>query len=488
MASVKKSLIKRTARILLWFALSNPGVVCGAPARERPNILFILVDDQRNDTLGCAGHAVIKTPHIDLLAARGTRFENAYVITPICMSSRATIFSGMTEASHGFTGGGPPAIPLQGMDVDSSFPVLLREAGYRTGFYGKQHVKFAEGNKAALERMFDDHRVYNGGPHFVAQADGSKRHSAEVIGDRSVEFISSRPKDRPFCLYMSFNIAHARDDDHRPGIGHFPWPKAVDGMYEDIEPALPKLADPKYFERQPDFLKESLNRVRWFWRWDTPEKYRINMRAYYRMLTGMDGVIGRVQEELEKQGLADNTVVIYTADNGFYMGNRGFAGKWSHYEESLRVPLIIHDPRPKKQVRGRVLPPLVTNLDLAPTMLELAGVGVPKKYQGASLLPFVRGESPAAWREDFFNEFHSSNKQLPNWRGVHGTRFTYARYYQQEPVAEMLYDLKDDPDQLQNLASDPDHARTLMRLRARTDELAKDYSRPKIEKLKARGR
>jgi arylsulfatase A-like enzyme len=472
--------------IILGFGLST-FEAAATPEKDflPPNILFILVDDQRNDTLGCAGHPVIKTPHIDRLAERGVHFENAYVNTPICMSSRATIFTGMTETGHGYTGGGPPAIPVQTMDVDTSFPLLLRKAGYRSGFYGKQHVKFAKSNTTAMTRMFDDHKVYNGGPHFVEMPDGSKRHTADLIAVRSVEFIRSQNKDQPFCLYMSFNIAHARDGDHRPGIGHFPWPKSADGLYDDIIPAPPRLGDPKYFEMQPDFLKKSLNRERWFWRWDTPEKYQINMRAYYRMLTGMDQVIARVQETLIQQGFAENTIVIYTADNGYYMGDRGFAGKWTHYEESLRVPLIIYDPRPGKMKRGITIPPLVTNLDLPPTMLELAGIDIPEKYQGKSLCPLLHGKIPPDWRDEFFTEHHSTNPKIPEWNGVHGKRYTYARYYKQEPTFEMLHDLKNDPDQLINLATDPNHTDLLNRMRAKTDHYVSQYSRPEIIKLKA---
>lgn len=468
----------KTSKRLLFKLLLILASVLPSQATDKPaNIVFILVDDQRNDTLGCAGHPVIKTPVIDQLAEQGVRFENAYVNTAICMASRATIFTGLTETTHGYTGGGPPAEPVQKRDVDTSFPVLLREAGYRNGFYGKQHVKFAEKKDVALKRMFHDHKVYNGGPRHMKQADGTQRHTAELIGDHSVSFIEAQPKDRPFCLYMSFNIAHARDGDHRPGIGHYPWPKAVDGMYEDIEPEAPRLGDPKYFEMQPDFLKESMNRDRWFWRWDTPEKYKLNMRAYYRMLSGMDGVIGRVQQALDEQGFADNTVIIYTADNGYYMGDRGFAGKWSHYEQSLRVPLIIHDPRLGKEKRGRVLPPLVMNLDLPSTMLEMAGVDVPEKYQGESLVPWLQGKTPSSWRKDFYTEHHHNHERIPKWRGVHGERFTYARYYEQKPVQEMLYDLEKDPDQLKNLAKDPEYASVLKRMRARTDELTEKYTR-----------
>ncbi len=471
---------------LLGCAFAPVSVAADAVGKQ-PNILFILVDDQRNDTLGCAGHPVIKTPNIDKLAEQGIRFENAYVNMPICMASRATIFSGMTFTGHGHTGGRAPAILLQKADVDTSFPVKLREAGYRTGFYGKQHVRFAEKNEVALKRMFHDHKVYNGGgPHFRTLPDGSKRHSAEVIGDRSVEFIKSQPKDKPFCLYMSFNIAHAVDGNHKPGDGHFPWPKAVDGMYEDIEPAQPRLVDPKYFEMQPEFLKESLNRDRWFWRWDTPEKYRINMRAYYRMLTGMDGVVGRVQKELEKQGLLENTILIYTGDNGFYMGERGFAGKWSHYDESLRVPLIIHDPRPNvgSGEKGRVLSPMVTNVDLPATILELAGVTVPEKYQGKSLVPFMKGNTPEYWRKDFYAEFNSSHPRLPAWRGVQSESYSYARYHKKNPVAEFLYDLKADPDQLNNLVVDPKSADLLKLMRKKTNEYIKLYTRPEVTAVK----
>lgn len=455
-----------------------------AAEQAKPNILFILVDDQRNDTLGCAGHPVIKTPNIDRLAQKGTRFENMFVNTSICMASRATIFTGLTETSHGYTGGGPPATPIQVMDVDTSFPVLLRKAGYQNGFYGKQHVKFAEKNEVALKRMFHDHKIYNGGPHHVKQADGSQRHTAELIGDRSVEFVNSQTAEQPFCLYMSFNIAHARDGDHRPGIGHYPWPKAVNGLYEDIVPAAPRLGDPKYFEMQPEFLRKSMNRDRWFWRWDKPEKYKLNMQAYFRILTGMDGVIGRVQETLQKKGFAENTVVIYTADNGYYMGDRGFAGKWSHYEQSLRVPLIIDDPRLRNDKSNKLSKQMAVNLDLPATMLELAGVAIPEKYQGKSLLPILRGETPASWRTDLFNEHHFNHRSIPKWRGVRGERYTYARYYEQKPVYEFLHDLANDPDQLTNLAQDPKHAATLQRMRARTDEFTKMYTRPEIAKLK----
>ena len=454
---------------------------------QRPNILFILADDQRNDTLGCAGHPIVKTPHIDCLAERGVRFCNAFVTTSICMASRASIFTGLTETGHGYTGGPAPASPVLEADVDTSFPVLLRQAGYRLGFFGKQHVKFQEGKQAALARMFDEHEVIMRRPYFKQQPDGSLPHTGELNGDRSVAFLNTHPKERPFCLYMTFNIAHAEDGDKRPGIGHFPWPKAVDGLYEDVEIPAPRLADPKYFDVQPDFLKNSLNRERWYWRWDTPEKYTINMRAYYRMITGMDRVIGRVLDTLETLGLADNTVVIYTADNGYYMGDRGFAGKCSHYEQSLRVPLIVYDPRLPAGLRHRVLPQMALNIDLPATLLELAGIAIPEKYQGRSLVQLMTQSSSSAlasWRTDFLCEHHHPNQRIPKWRGVRGSRYTYACYYEQDPVYECLYDLETDPDQCNNLASNSEYQRTLNRMRDRCDAYVKTYTRPEIVAVK----
>jgi len=445
---------------------------------ERPNIVLILSDDQRDDALGCAGHPVIETPNIDRLAHDGVRFKNAFVTTSICMASRGTILTGLTETGNGYTGGPLPATPLLKEDIDTSFPIKLKEVGYRTGFFGKAHLRFQEDDQAEFARLYDEFEEIFRQPYFKEMPDGTLRHETDLIGDHSVEFLEAQTKEQPFFLYMSFNAPHAEDNDRRPGIGHFPWPPSADGMYEDIDPAPPRLGDQRYFEVQPDFLKESLNRERWYWRWDTPEKYRLNMRAYFRMLTGIDNVVGRVHRKLEELGLADNTVVIYSSDNGFYMGDRGFAGKWSHYEESLRVPLIVYDPRLPEEKRGRVVTPLALNLDFPSTMLELAGAEIPEKYQGRSLLPIIHGEAPADWRTDFFCEHRYNHEQLPKWRGVRGERYTYAHYYEED--YEFLFDLQRDPTQFQNLAKDPNHRSKLERLRARAKEFEEKYTRPEV--------
>ncbi|MFT5130880.1 MAG: arylsulfatase A-like enzyme, partial [Rhodothermales bacterium] len=235
-----------------------------AHGAKRPNILFILVDDQRNDELSCAGESVLQTPVIDSLAARGIRFENAFVTTSICAASRASIFTGLTERTHGYTFG---KAPIRTEDVAASYPTLLRKVGYRTGFYGKFGVRLAKG--AGTHDMFDDFQGI-GGPGLRKQPDGTLRHSGELIGDRAVEFIRKQSSDQPFCLSLSFNISHARDGDKRPGSGHFPWPQSANDLYKTEEMPQPRLGDPAIFGAMPEFLRKSMNRDRYFWRWDTP--------------------------------------------------------------------------------------------------------------------------------------------------------------------------------------------------------------------------
>ncbi len=456
------------------YGKANPCSAAG-PKSSRPNILFFLVDDQRNDTLGCCGHGILITPTIDKLAAEGVRFENMFVTTSICAASRASIFTGLTERTHGYTFGTPP---VSRSHVGTSYPVVLRAAGYRTGMIGKFGIGVV-GGKESISRMFDFFKPIGRNPYIKTMPDGSRRHETELCGDAAVEFLRSGDASRPFCLQISFNASHAEDSDRRPGIGHFPWPKAVDGIYDDVAMPAPRLGDAKYFQAVPEFLRDSMNRDRFFWRWDTPQKYESNMRAYFRMISGIDNTIARVLKVLKQRGLADNTVVVYSADNGYYMGDRGFAGKWSHYEQSLRVPLIVFDPRLPKKKRGRVSGKMALNIDLAPTFLRLAGCKVPQAYQGRSLLPIIEGKPAANWREDFYCEHLMNHPRIPKWRGVRGERYVYANYFEQKPPRELLYDLKTDPDQLVDLSDDPQHKETLASMRNRSGVYRKVYPKRK---------
>ncbi|MFL2938045.1 MAG: sulfatase-like hydrolase/transferase [Opitutales bacterium] len=430
---------------------------------KRPNIVFFFTDDQTSSSLGCYGHPLAKTPNIDGLAARGTRFANAFVSQSICWVSRTTILSGLTGRTFGVYGNHDVAKPEA---VEKLYVDYLRQAGYRTGFAGKWHAKMPKGWKA--EDHFDFFEKIGRNPFYKKQEDGSLRHETELIVDRGIEFLQNQPKDQPFAMNMWFNACHAEDSDRRPGIGHFPWPFAVNGMYEEDEMPLPRLNDPKIFASQPPFLQNTINRERFFWRWNSDHKYRVNMRAYLRMVSGIDQAIGRFLNALEDQGLAENTIIVYTADNGFHMGNRGFAGKWSHYEESLRVPMVVYDPRVSQKARGQVRDESVLNLDLPSTFLKWADVEIPERYQGLSFDGLVAGKSTDAWREHTFHEHFAVRQRIPAFEGLRGKRYKYVRYVDQGNY-EFLHDLKNDPDELNNLAKEPKHQKILTKMRRATD-------------------
>ena len=436
-----------------------------ASADERPNIVFFLVDDQRNTTLGVAGDPYANTPTIDALARNGVRFRNAYVTTSICAASRASILTGLYERTHGYTFGEEP---VAGAFVRGSYPARLRATGYRTGFFGKFGVRIESDPK---EAMFDAFSRRDR-PYLREQDDGTLRHIDEMNTEEAVAFLQTCSTDQLFCLSISFSSAHAEDRDLE---NHFPHIPAVDGMYADTEIAPPRLGAPEIFALHPDFLKRSMNRDRYFWRWDTPAKYQKNMRGYYRLIAGVDVMMRRVLDALEARGLAENTVIVYSADNGYYMGDRGFAGKWSHYEESLRVPLIVFDPRIPETKRGRVVDAIALNIDLPATFLDLAGGAQPDHYQGRRLAPLLQGDTRADRRTDFFVEHRMRHEKIPTWEGVRGKRYVYARYDGQSPPYEFLHDLQTDPDQLRNLVNDPARAAILERLRLRCDTLRNGY-------------
>jgi arylsulfatase A-like enzyme len=446
-------------------------MTAAAAFAKQPNVILLYADDQRDHTLGCAGHPIVKTPNLDRLAKEGVRFKNSFVSTSTCWVGRATLFTSCYERKHLLKVAPGPLNPEL---CESSYFAVLKRAGYRTGHLGKEHVTLSGDSGKA---MFDVRRKLFRKPFFKKQPDGSERHTTQILGDWGVEFLKEQPKDKPFCLQISFNATHAEDGDKRPGIGHFPWPKVTDGMYEDQEMPQPRLNDPAIYESQPDFLKQSINRQRFFWRWNTPDKYQTNMRAYFRMISGIDHVAGRLMKQLESQGLADNTIIIYTADNGYYLGDRGFAGKWTHYDESLRVPLIIYDPRTPEAKRGRVLSEMALNSDVGSTIINLSGQAVPESHTGRSLVPLLEGKTVADWRTDFLCEFLAVPGTIPRWEGVRDTDWVYARYYvdgTDKPPHEFLHDLKNDPDQLKNLAKDDVKTQALNKLRARCDALIAD--------------
>lgn len=446
------------------------------PAGKRPNVLLILTDDQRWDAVGYRKAFGIQTPHIDALAAEGVRFRDAFVTTAICAASRATILTGLHERTHRYTFG---TKPITAEHAAASYPRLMREAGYRTGHVGKFGVAVADGGQ---KQMYDVFTPLNRSPYMKKQPDGTERHLTDIEADHAIEFIETSEPNRPWCLSLSFNAPHAEDNDPR----QFIWSKESDGLYRDLNVAPPATMSESFFESQPDFLKNSESRKRFKWRFDEPGKYQEMVRGYFRMITDVDRAIGRIRAALAAKGLADNTVIIFTSDNGYFLGDRGLADKWYIYEESIRVPLVIVDPRLKDRRGVEEIKP-VLNIDLAPTLLDLAGVTAPSHYQGRSLLPLVGGKSPADWRKDFFYEHlmdaggpgtANPGVRIPKSEGVRNEQFTYVRWFQSQPLVEELYDHQADFHCTKNLIANPDFAEVAEAMRKRTTDFRDLYGGP----------
>ncbi|MEZ5352596.1 MAG: sulfatase-like hydrolase/transferase [Bryobacteraceae bacterium] len=337
-----------------------------------PNVVFLLTDDQRWDTLGCMGNPIIRTPNIDGLSRQGVTFENHFVTTSICMTSRASIFTGLYARSHGVT---DFARSFSEDQFARTYPALLRAAGYHTGFIGKYGV----GNKMPVEK-FDFWRGFPGqGKYFPDGEPGP--HLTERMGDQALAFLDGAPRGKPFSLSISFKAAHVQDEDPRQFL---PSP-ASDALYRDTRFPAPATADPRFVDQLPVEVHRSENRRRWAVRFGTPELFQTSVRNYYRLISEVDTVVGRIREQLRRIGAEDNTVIAFSGDNGFYLGEHGLAGKWLMHEESIRVPMILYDPRLPAGLRGARRQAMTLNIDIAPTLLEAAGIAAPAGMQGRSL-------------------------------------------------------------------------------------------------------
>ena len=363
--------------------LAGHSVAAGTKIRgeARPNIIVIVSDDHRYDALGCLGNPVIKTPVLDDLAAGGVLFPNNCCTTSICCSSRASILTGMYTSRH--------KIIKFDDDLDpelwsQSYPVLLRQAGYHTGFTGK----FGVGTNLPGD-SFDYWKGIPGQGKYWNEVNGQKRHITDIFTEDSLGFFDTCPADRPFCLSISFKSGHTMDYDPQPWQ---PKPE-FENLYRDDVIPVPPTATEEAYQALPEFLKNSEGRSRWKNRFITPERYQETVKDYYRLLTGMDSAIGKIRSRLETIGKADNTIIVYQGDNGFYMGERGLAGKWYAHEVSMKTPSIIFDPRLPRELRGRRPREMSLNLDITPTILDWAGIPIPGNVQGISLVPLLEGKN-----------------------------------------------------------------------------------------------
>ncbi len=429
------------------------GGLMSAFAQSKPNILILYADDWRHDTLGIAGHPIVKTPHLDQLAREGVRFTRAHVTTSICGVSRATLFTGQWMSRHG-----NPAFEMFKTPFSETYPGLLRANGYYTGHIGKWH------NGKFPAKHFDFGRSY-AGTHFIKQPDGSTIHVTQKNENDALEFLRARPKEKPFVLTLAFFATHAEDQNPKQYL----YQPQNAALYQNVTIPIPKTAGDEYFKLLPPFIANEKNegRNRWHWRFDTPEKYQEYMKAYYRLATEVDSTAGRVLAELKAQGLDDNTLVIFTTDNGYFHGEHGLADKWYPYQESIRVPLIVRDPRMPKTKRGAINDALVLNVDTAPTILSAAGVKAPARMQGRDFAELYLKAKTKDWRQDYFYE-HATIRNIdfiPSSEALVQRDVKYL--YWPDFKYEELFDLNRDPHETRNLINDAKYAKRLTALRQR---------------------
>jgi arylsulfatase A-like enzyme len=433
-------------------------VITGFPvilrSSERPNIIFLLSDDQRWDSLGCMGNPIVRTPHVDRLAEQGTLFRNNFVTTSICMTSRASILTGLYASVHRINDFSTSFTVEQ---YARTYPERLRNAGYHVGFIGKYGV----GDRMPADR-FDYWAGFPGQGRYFPEGEGGA-HLTDIMGDQAIEFLDRAPAGRPFCLSVSFKAPHVEDPDPR----QFLYSRATENLYADTEIPVPETADPRYISLRPVEVQRSEGRRRWGVRFSTPLLFQQSVRAYYRLITEIDTVVGKIRQQLEKSGADRNTVIVYSSDNGFYLGEHGLAGKWLMHEESIRTPMIVWDPRRPNSERGRSISEMTLNIDIAPTLLSLAGIDPDPSVQGRDLGPLMAGQQ-AGWRNDWFYEHRfTNNGWIPQTEGVRTQRCKYTLYTDTEPAWEELFDLDRDPKEKENLAASPVHQAQIESMRSR---------------------
>jgi arylsulfatase A-like enzyme len=432
---------------------------------KRPNIIFILTDDQRWDALGVAGNPIVQTPEMNALAKAGTYFKNAFSTTPICAASRASILTGLYERTHGYTFQKPR---LKQPYADIIYPKLLKESGYHVGFFGKLGVIIDSANQ-----YFDKSDFYDrgGSPdrrgYFYKKIGRDTVHLTRYTGHQAQEFIRNAPADKPFCLSLSFSAPHGHDNS----TDQYYWQDKSTDLYKNIKIPESLLGEDEYFNRLPKEVREGYNRVRWKWRFDTPEKYQQMVKGYYRMITEIDNEIGQIRNQLRQKGIDDNTIIIVMGDNGYFLGDRQLADKWLMYDVSIRIPLIIYDPRVKNTSS---VDQMVLNIDITKTMMDMAGVAAPKNYQGKSLTPLLVNNKTNLNRDAILLEHLWDNPNIPSSEAIRTERWKYLRY-RLINAPEELYDLKNDPLEKHNLASDIKYAKILERLRKECEATALKY-------------
>lgn len=422
----------------------------GTPTATRPNILVILTDDQQYDAAGFDGNPVIRTPSIDRLAERSLRFSNANVVFALCSPSRAAILTGRYGSANGVL-----ELDSELHPGEQSLAQYLKQAGYRTGMSGKWHLPIPPDS---LGFDFYNYFYSNGtyyGRRIVDMGDTlhPQIHCDAYCADRSLDFIRQQTQpDQPFFLFHCTQTPHM---DHRH---RWPAQDSTKALYRVGEMPVPanRLDD---LQEKPPYLQQVRNRTQALtYGYPDSSAIQAHTRDYYAVITEMDDFIGRILEELDKQGIADNTYVFFLSDNGWMLGDHGFTSKVLPYRPSTRIPFMVKGPGIPAGTRDE----LVANIDLVPTILEMVGLAVPGKVQGKSIRPLFAGTEAAAVREALVYEglgFYGGAK--PNLTVI-TKDFRYIETYDNDSLSTVnyreLYDQQHDPAEVHNLAADPHYA------------------------------
>ena len=435
--------------LAVWLAcLFCPVRALAGPSQGKPpNILFILSDDHRWDFLSCVGHPFVQTPRLDRLAEEGILFSNAFVTTSLCTPSRASFLTGQYAHTHGVQNN-----LTAWRDENVTFLELLKKAGYDTAFIGKWHmpgrlpelrgvdlfITFTV--QAGQGRYWKCPLIVNG-----VEVPARKPYITEDLTDYALEYLE-RKRESPFCLYLSHKAVH---HEWRPP------PDLVD-LYDDVEPDLPKEADSWVTTTRGNIFVGTFGKL---------EHHFMN---YARCVVSLDRQIGRVLDKLDELGLKDQTLVIYAGDNGYFWGEHRLVDKRWPYEEAIRVPWIVRYPAIVSDP-GRRAGQMVANIDLAPTLLEAAGVEVPKSMEGQSFLPVLRSADASgrkAWLYEYFKDFPYN---VPGLHAVRTNTHIYIEYQGRRPPE--LYDLVRNPRQEQNLIGTAEGDRLRPELKGMLEDL-----------------
>ncbi|MDC0177926.1 sulfatase-like hydrolase/transferase [Polaribacter sp.] len=474
---------------------------------QQPNIVFLMTDDQRWDNFGCYGRPEFKTENIDRLAKEGVIFDRAYYPVAICMPSRATIMSGRYLSNHRVGFSYPNNLTFSKADFKDTYPARLKKSGYRTGFVGKfgfpvtnkaYHAKGGVSGYDLQENLGEYFDFFTGrGVHFrgafkmwpedatlkeIYDVDRPQNERTLKTGDAMIHFLNTQPKDEPFCLSVSFYaVKNDKDRDmYPPHVKEFENQNfsVPENWVEGKNTKLPKLLD--NWRGVPLHIKRT----------STPELYQKLVRRFATQGYTVDQQVGRLVDKLEKMEILDNTIIIYTSDNGRFHGSQGLYDKAILYEESIKAPLIVFDGRRAKEKRGYREKAFISSVDIAPTILSFVGIEKPQKMQGNSFIGILdKTQNMENWQKSVYSEslfisnLHSKRKypdfEIANQdiikanksyrsRGVRNDKYKYIIYYEHNPAIEELYDLENDPYEMNNLVNDKQYTKVVTKLRKET--------------------